>query len=110
MTKPDPVETGVPETIDLDALAETVIRLYDQQGLADLLGVSRKTVQNLYSRSPHLLPPAIAIPGARGPRWTFQAIRDWLKARPAHTSVSVPCPPKRKVGRPRIVEQMRRRS
>ena len=42
--------------------------------LANQLCISKKTVQNIYSRTPHLLPPAIQIPGARGPRWTQAAI------------------------------------
>lgn len=76
--------------------------LYDQAALADLLCVSKKTLQNQYSASPHTLPPAIAIPGARGPRWTPQAVQEWLDARPQHQPKPAPVAPKRKVGRPRI--------
>lgn len=78
------------------------VHLYDQASLAQLLGVSKKTVQNLYSRTPYLLPPAIDIPGARGPRWTAPSIVAWLEGRPAHTSTPAPVVAKRKVGRPRI--------
>lgn len=78
-------------------------QLYDQAALANLLCISKKTLQNQYSVAPHTLPPAISIPGARGPRWTLQAIQDWLDARPQHTPKPVPvAPPSRKVGRPRI--------
>jgi predicted DNA-binding transcriptional regulator AlpA len=83
------------------------IHLYDQESLALLLGVSKKTVQNLYSRTPHLLPSAIDIPGARGPRWTAQAILAWLDGRPVHTSTPPPIKKARKVGRPRIVSRNR---
>ena len=77
-------------------------QLYDQASLANLLILSKKSVQNIYSKTPHLLPPAIKIPGARGPRWTVQAIEEWLATRPQHTSKSAPVALHRKVGRPRI--------
>ena len=79
--------------------------LYTEQTLADLLCVSKKTLQNLYSKTPWLLPPAIKIPGARGPRWTQAAIDEWLSERPRHTPKPAPQPTtKRKVGRPRIAQ------
>lgn len=79
-------------------------KLYNQASLADVLILSKKTVQNIYSKTPWLLPPAIQVPGARGPRWTPQAVAEWLKARPKHTPAPKPIPvaPKRKAGRPRI--------
>ncbi|MBU2845670.1 hypothetical protein HF923_07520 [Acidithiobacillus ferriphilus] len=77
--------------------------LYDQAALADLLKISKKSVQNIYSRTPHLLPQAIQIPGARGPRWTPQAVQLWLENRPQHSSAKpAPKAAKNKVGRPRI--------
>ncbi len=80
------------------------LQLLDQAVLADLLHISKKTLQNLYSNTPHLLPQAISIPGARGPRWTIQAVQTWLDSRPAHhnTAKTAPKAAKRKVGRPRI--------
>lgn len=78
-------------------------KLADEAALADQLCVSKKTIQNIYSRTPHLLPQAVEIPGARGPRWTQQAIQEWLNSRPKHTHKPVPsAAPKRKAGRPRI--------
>lgn len=77
--------------------------LYDQQSLADFLCISKKTLQNLYSTTPHRLPVAISIPGARGPRWTLKSIQDWLTDRPRHTAAPAPVAAPRKVGRPRIV-------
>ncbi len=80
------------------------LQLYDQAALADLLTISKKSVQNIYSKTPHLLPTAIQIPGARGPRWTPSAVEEWLSERPRHTPAA-PAPvvaPKRKAGRPRI--------
>lgn len=90
------------ETDGFSRHGEVPIHLYDQASLAKLLGISKKTVQNLYSRTPHLLPPAIDIPGARGPRWTAPSIIAWLEGRPVHTSTPAPVMVKRSVGRPRI--------
>ena len=78
----------------------SLCKLYDQAALADLLVTSKKSVQNIYSSTPWLLPPALSVPGARGPRWTAQAVHAWLESRPAHTSKQ----PARKVGRPRIAQ------
>ena len=74
----------------------------DQAALADLLCISKKTLQNQYSVAPYTLPRAIQIPGARGPRWTPHSVQEWLAARPNHTPKPVPVAPKRKAGRPRI--------
>lgn len=81
---------------------ERHFRLLTQADLADLLSISTKTLQNVYSRTPHLLPLAVVVPGARGPRWTTDAVQAWLDSRPAHTSKPAPAPLQRKVGRPRI--------
>ena len=78
------------------------LALLDQPGLADLLGIAKSTLQNIYSSTPWLLPPAIHIPGARGPRWTPQAVQAWLADRPAHVAKPAPQPAQKKVGRPRI--------
>ncbi|OCB03422.1 hypothetical protein BBC27_08120 [Acidithiobacillus ferrivorans] len=80
----------------------TPLQLYDQAALADLLCISKKSVQNICSKTPWLLPAAIQIPGARGPRWTPESVQEWLQNRPQHTSKPLPVAPKRKVGRPRI--------
>lgn len=77
-------------------------QLLNQASFADLLCVSKKTLQNLYSKTPWLLPVAIFIPGARGPRWTHKAVQEWLEQRPQHTPKPVVVAPARKVGRPRI--------
>ena len=83
------------------------LNLYDQAALADLLTISKKTLQNLYSSAPHSLPVAISVPGARGPRWTPAAVAEWLSSRPRHTSTPAPVAPKRKVGRPRIAQAVK---
>ena len=79
------------------------LSLLDQAALAALLILSKKSVQNIYSKTPWLLPPAISIPGARGPRWTLASVQTWLNDRPAHASKPAPqIVNKKKVGRPRI--------
>ena len=80
------------------------LQLYDQAALASLFKISKKSVQNQYSVAPHTFPPAIQIPGARGPRWTPAAVQAWLSERPAHTSTPAPAPApaRKKAGRPRI--------
>ena len=80
------------------------LQIYDQAALAALLKISKKTLQNQYSAAPHTLPPAIAIPGARGPRWTLAAVQAWLADRPAHVAKPAPKAAKRKAGRPRIAQ------
>lgn len=78
-----------------------------QASLAALLCISKKTLQNLYSRTPHSLPVAIQIPGTRGPRWTPQAVQEWLDSRPQHTPKPIPVAPKKKAGRPRIAQAVK---
>lgn len=87
---------------DPDPDPERHFRLLNQDSLADILSVSKKTLQNLFSSKPHLLPKAIQIPCARGPRWTQTAVQAWLDSRPAYTTTPVQTPTRRKVGRPRI--------
>ncbi|MBU2804892.1 hypothetical protein HF668_06980 [Acidithiobacillus ferridurans] len=89
---------------DSDPDPDPARRLLDQAALAQLLCISKKTLQNQYSSAPHTLPAAISIPGARGPRWTQASVQAWLEQRPQHKHTSKPTPPapQRKVGRPRI--------
>ena len=66
--------------------------------LAATLAVSAKTLQN---QPPHHLPPAIRIPGCRGPRYRLQDVMAWLDGFSAEQRPAKSLP--RKVrGRPRI--------
>ncbi len=56
-------------------------QLYDELELAKCLLISKKTLQNLFSKSPQLFPQPIKVPGARGPRWTSSAIEKWINDR-----------------------------
>lgn len=87
---------------ELERKNQHSLYLFDQQSLADLLCISKKTLQNAYSNAPHELPVAIQIPHARGPRWTQKAVEKWLDERHRHTQKKTPVAPKRKLGRPRI--------
>ena len=64
--------------------------------LAQTLSVSAKTLQN---KPASALPPAIRIPGCKGPRYRLRDVLAWLDGFPA---ASRPPQPKRHIGRPRI--------
>lgn len=66
--------------------------------LADTLAVSAKTLQN---QPPHLLPPAIRIPGCRGPRYRLRDVLAWLDGFSTGQRSARPLPTRAR-GRPRI--------
>jgi hypothetical protein len=72
--------------------------------LADLLKIAPGTLKNRYSQAPDTLPPAICIPGCRGPRWLLATVLRWLEAHEA-PAPAAPVTPKRRVGRPRLAMQ-----
>jgi hypothetical protein len=72
--------------------------------LANLFKIATGTAKNHYSRDPSSLPPAIHIPGCRGPSWLLTTALLWLEAHEAPASAA-PVTPKRRVGRPRIAMQ-----
>lgn len=79
--------------------------LLDYADLAALLKVAVGTLKNRYSQAPHTLPPAILIPGCRGPRWLLATVLRWLEAHEAEAQApAAPVTPKRRVGRPRIAQ------
>ncbi len=64
--------------------------------LAQTLSVSAKTLQN---KPASALPPAIRIPGCKGPRYRLRDVLAWLDG---FSAASRPPQPKRHIGRPRI--------
>ncbi len=91
--------------------------IFSYEGLAERLGVSVGTLKNLYSRNAANLPPAIRIPGCRGPQWTDELVSKWLEAhiQQPEDPVIAPSPPPaattdRKRGRPRIYQGLAKQS
>ncbi len=82
-------------------------RLLTQEDLARLLRVSVKTIQNRQYLHPETLPPSLYLPGCRGPRYLQADVLAWLEN--ARVVPAKPEPVQKKVGRPRIVDQRRRR-
>lgn len=79
------------------------LQTLEYQDLAPLFHVSPDTLKNVYSRSPELLPPAVHIPGHRGPLWLPSTVLRWLEAN-EHPAPVTPAPKRRKAGRPRIAQ------
>ena len=91
---------------DGEPLRPLNLQLLDQKALAQCWCSNIKTIQNLCSKSPHLLPPSIKVPGTRGPRWTASSIEEWItnlerEAISAHTAQQINST-HRRPGRPRI--------
>ena len=93
------------------AAGDYSLKLIDVYDLAGIFGCHFHTLQNQYTNNPELFPPAIKLPGCRGPRWTPEAIKAWFESAPPHR----PIPPELKKprgmtggrgrGRPRIALQ-----
>ena len=83
---------------DPDRLAVPLV--LDQQGLANLLLLSKKTVQNIASVAPHKLPKATYLPCSKAPRYLRDDVLAWL-----YSYRQAVEPPPRKVGRPHIATQ-----
>ncbi len=49
------------------------------QGVAAILHVNPRTLQNRYYRDPSCLPPPIKVPGQSRPIWLTADIRQWLE-------------------------------
>jgi len=80
----------------------------DLPALAEAIGAHVRSMRNAFYQRPQDFPPAIYLPGARGPRFLMTDVLNWLESRkstpevsttPAAPTASVE-PPKRR-GRPR---------
>ena len=85
---------------DPDPDRRAVPLVLDQEGLANLLLLSKKTVQNIASVAPHKLPRATYLPCSKAPRYLRDDVLAWL-----YSYRQAVEPPPRKVGRPRIATQ-----
>lgn len=62
-------------------------RLLDSHGLAEILGYSPKSIQNM---RPEQLPPAVLLPGrVRGRRWRESDVQAWLAGLPKADEVAL---------------------
>ncbi len=77
--------------------------------LAQVLGLSTKSIYAKISCHPQELPPRIRIPGSRLNRWHPEIVRRWLNEHAGLTPTIDPPPtPKRHPGRPTKIEQVER--
>ena len=72
-----------------------------QSDLAELVGKSKKTIQNIASSSPNLLPPAVYLPISRAPLYLGQDIISWFL-----NHRTIPAQNPKITGRPRIAIQL----
>lgn len=86
----------------------------DVAGLAAMLGLSPKTVQQDVYRRPDRLPPRLLVPGVRRILWLRKDVERWLEALPrtpangVYGTAQSPAPQRRR-GRPTKAEQLARR-
>ena len=73
----------------------------DLPGLAATYGATPRSVRNAFYLRPQDFPPAIYLPGTRGPRFLVDDVLVWLEAR--KTQAAPPPPPvtPKPQGRPR---------
>ncbi|MCR2830776.1 hypothetical protein NR402_10865 [Acidithiobacillus ferrooxidans] len=74
----------------------------DLPGLAAAIGANPRSLRNAFYLHPDDFPPAIYLPGCRGPRFLVDDVQAWLEARkaktqPAQSTAAAPKPQ----GRPR---------
>lgn len=72
----------------------------DLPGLAAAIGANPRSSQNAFYLNPEAFPPAIYLPGCRGPRFLVEDVRAWLEFRKARPASPPPATPNTQ-GRPR---------
>lgn len=78
--------------------------LLEYEDLGQIIKLAPGTLKNLYSKSPELLPPAVKLPGHRGPLWLPSTVLGWLEAHQAPAALPTLSKATRR-GRPRIAQQ-----
>jgi predicted DNA-binding transcriptional regulator AlpA len=78
----------------------------DLPGLAAAIGANSRSLRNAFYAHPQDFPPAIYLPGTRGPRFLVSDVQAWLESRKVKPSPASPPPvaPKPQ-GRPRKASQ-----
>ena len=74
----------------------------DLPGLAAAIGANPRSLRNAFYLHPDQFPPAIYLPGTRGPRFLVSDVLIWLEARkPQQPAPATAATPKPQQGRPR---------
>lgn len=79
--------------------------VFGYDGLSQLLGRSRETLQADRCRKPHTLPPCCSPPDTKQPLWLLEDVIAWLEQYREPAAVSSPA----KRGRPTKAEQVAKR-
>lgn len=81
--------------------------IFGYDGLSQLLGRTRETLQADRCRKPHTLPPPCSPPGTKQPLWLLEDVISWLEQYRQPTAAQ---PVVKKRGRPTKAEQTARRT
>ena len=74
----------------------------DLPELATAIGANARSLRNAFYLHPDQFPPAIYLPGTRGPRFLVSDVLIWLEARkPQQPASATAATPKPQQGRPR---------
>ena len=73
----------------------------DLPGLAAAIGANPRSLRNAFYLHPEEFPPAIHLPGTRGPRFLVSDVLIWLESRKTQTTQPPAAAPKPQQGRPR---------
>ena len=78
----------------------TIRYAIDLPELAAAIGANPRSLRNAFGSHPDDFPPAIYLPGCRGPRFLVDDVQAWLEARKTPAPPPPPATPKSQ-GRPR---------
>lgn len=92
---------GVPQARhDVPMNTTDLMLAIDLPGLAAAIGANPRSLRNAFYLDPDQFPPAIYLPGTRGPRFLVPDVLIWLESRKAQTTQPPAATPKPQ-GRPR---------
>ncbi|MBN6742685.1 hypothetical protein JKG47_19655, partial [Acidithiobacillus sp. MC6.1] len=74
----------------------------DMRQLAELVGGHLRSCCNAFYLCPQNFPPALYLPGCRGPRFLMSDVHIWLESRKVAKAPSTDSTASRPRGRPRI--------
>ena len=73
--------------------------------LAASVGGQYESIRNAFYLNPESFPPAVYLPGTRGPRFLIIDVRDWLESRKTKPAAGSPPAAPVPKGRPRKASQ-----